>query len=384
MPLKNVFIMLFSKKFFQNYFKKIFYNLFKFAYGNIKGVIDPKNEDKNIEVIFVNKNNQAKYNIYKVKNARLYTDRINDTAIIKENNIIKGPSFQYREINKKIKNTDVENNIVFTKGTPRIKKRIKGKVLSLLTGGGGNENYWHWIYDVLPRIGIFQNIKKIEDIDFFLVPDNRRKFQKESLEILGISEKKQISSVNFRHIISDEIFITSHPIDLTENPTEDIQNIPIWICEWLKESFINNNNNSELKFSKKVFLDRSDSTSNSKNLRSIINEKEVKEFLLKEGFKIIKLGNENFKDQVSIFNNADIIVGLHGAGFANLSFCKPKTKIIELKNKTAGKVIENLAIKNDLDYRTLSFESAKFDNSNQFGHINVSLNFLKKTIDEFI
>ena len=25
-------------------------------------------------------------------------------------------------------------------------------VLSLLTGGGGNDNYWHWMFDVLPRI----------------------------------------------------------------------------------------------------------------------------------------------------------------------------------------------------------------------------------------
>ena len=50
----------------------------------------------------------------------------------------------------------IEDNIVLKKGTPRFKKKIKGKVFSLLTGGGGNENYFHWLFDVLPRLKILQ------------------------------------------------------------------------------------------------------------------------------------------------------------------------------------------------------------------------------------
>ena len=46
-----------------------------------------------------------------------------------------------------------ENNIVFKKGTPRKLTNLNGSVLSLLTGGGGNNNYWHWLFDVLRRIG---------------------------------------------------------------------------------------------------------------------------------------------------------------------------------------------------------------------------------------
>ena len=43
---------------------------------------------------------------------------------------------------------EVDKNIVFSKGTPRFKKRIKGNLFSLLTGGAGNHNYWHWMFDV--------------------------------------------------------------------------------------------------------------------------------------------------------------------------------------------------------------------------------------------
>jgi len=368
-----------NKKSFQKFFKFISYSLFKILYGNVEGVIDPNNNDE-IEIKFVKKNGEINYNVYKVKNGRLYTDRINDTAIIKNNKIIKGPSFQFRIDNSRVINGDVKENIIFTKGTPRLQKKIKGKVLSLLTGGAGNDNYWHWLFDVLPRINICENIIELDKIDFFLLPDNKRKFQIETLEILGIPQRKQISSVNFRHIISKELYATNHPVLLTNDATNDIQNMPLWISEWLKKKFIKKNINEKVNFSKKIYIARSDSISNIKDLRSITNEEKVKQFLLQNGFKIIKLGELHFKDQVLTFNNADIIVGLHGAAFANLAFCKSNTKIIELRSRTAGKMIENLAIKNRLFYKPLNCETNKFDHFNQFGHINVPI----KKLEEFI
>ena len=56
-----------------------------------------------------------------MKNGRLYTDRINDTAIIYKK-IIDGPSFQFRDLKSKVINGPVKSNIVFKKGTPRLKK----------------------------------------------------------------------------------------------------------------------------------------------------------------------------------------------------------------------------------------------------------------------
>ena len=61
-------------------------------------------------------------------------------------------------------NSKIEDNIVFTKGTPRVLKSLKGSVISLLTGGGGNNNYWHWLFDVLPRLGLCKNYIKLENI----------------------------------------------------------------------------------------------------------------------------------------------------------------------------------------------------------------------------
>ena len=367
----------FNKKSAQNIFKGIFQKLFKVIYGNIEGIIKSDNFT-NVEKILIKKDNKISYNIFKVNKGRLYTDRINDTAVIYKNNIIEGPSFQFRIINSKVINAPTEENIVLKKGTPRIKKTLKGNVLSLLTGGGGNDNYWHWLFDVLPRLGICEDAINLNEINYFLLPNNKRKFQIETLEILGISKEKMLSSLKFRHIICDQLYSTTHPVVLTNNATEDIKNIPKWISNWLKKSFLNL---SKKKSYKKIYIDRGDSISNVKHLRTIINEDEIKKYLINHGFQVLKMSELDFMEQVSIFNNADTVVGLHGAGFANTVFAKENTKIIEIKSKTTGDVIKNLAISNNLNYKSIECDSNEFDLQNQYGHINVPINKLKDTLE---
>ena len=75
---------------------------------------------------------------------------------------------------------EINKNIVFSKGTPRLKKKITGNLFALLTGGGGNYNYWHWMFDVLPRIKILSNIININEIDNFLLPNLDKNFQRVS------------------------------------------------------------------------------------------------------------------------------------------------------------------------------------------------------------
>ena len=77
----------------------------------------------------------------------------------------------------------------------------------------------------------------------------------------------------------------------------------------------------------------------------ITNEEEVKECLMKNNFIPIKLHEMKFIDQVDLFYNAKCVVGLHGAGFANLVFCISGTKVIELRSPTSGDSIKNISKK---------------------------------------
>ncbi len=359
----------------QKIFKEFFYNLFHLIHGKISGVILSKDDHriKTLEAIFQNVN---KYKVYIIKGGRLYTDRIHDTAVILDDKIIDGPSFQLRPVN----NVSINQNIVFTKGTPRFKKKLNGTTLSLLTGGAGNDNYFHWLFDVLPRIKICEKVFDISKIDYFLFPDIEKKFQSESLDILKIPRNKRLSSKKFRHIITDEIIITKHPYCINNDADEEIENIPIWISEWLKSVCLDKKKFDNKNYPAKIYIDRKDSISNNKKLRSIVNEDEVKDLLQKYNFKIISLSDNSFEEQVRIINNAKEIVGLHGAGFANFCFCEPNTKIIELKSTTSGKMYENLAFNNKLEYKSVSSEPVGINYNNQYGHIKVSIDNLEEKL----
>ena len=179
------FIRTVIKKFLQKIFKKISYGIFLKIYGKIEHSIECE-EDNRIKVEIISQEENLKYKIYKIPNSRLYTDRIQDTAVIIDNKIVEGPSFQFRYTKESaVRNSKSENNIVFNKGTPRKLRNLKGTVLSLLTGGAGNTNYWHWLFDVLPRIGLFSKVYSLNDIDYFLVPDIVKKFQYVVFRVLG-------------------------------------------------------------------------------------------------------------------------------------------------------------------------------------------------------
>ena len=353
--------------------KSFGYSIISILYRKINTFVDAKNH-KSVEIInsFFTKN--YSYKIFRIQNCRIYTDTINDTAFIIDNKIVKGPSFQLRNT----KNSDISNNIVFQKGTPKLKKNLKGKVFSLLTGGAGNENYWHWLFDVLPRLKILKNQLDLNEIDFFLFPGLEKKFQNETLDLLEIPFSKRISSKFYRHIQSQISIAVDHPYVFNNEPSKSVLNIPIWIIEYLRKEFIKG---TSKKFPSKFYIDRSDSTSNHRHLRSIINEEDVKKTLSQKGFSIIRLSDLSFSDQVSLFNSASKIVGLHGAGLANLTFCKPEASILELKSASAGYMYSNLAKKLNLNYKDISLESKNFYNNDQQGSIDVPLRLLEERIN---
>ena len=367
------------KKFLQKIFKVVSYEIFFKIYGKVEKSINCS-KDKRIEVKILNIDKDLKYRVFNIDDGRLYTDRIHDTAILLENKIVEEASFQLRYKGPFIHNSNIKDNIVFKKGTPRRLRNLNGSVLSLLTGGGGNHNYWHWLFDVLPRLSLCSKILKLNEVDYFLFPSLLKRFQTETLDLLNIPKHKRLSSEKFRHIKADNLLVTEHPVMVSGEATEDIRNTPSWISEWLKNSFLKRKISSSKK---NFYIDRNDHSNNQQQQRSISNEDEVKKYLLNKNFISVKLQDINFIEQVNLFNNAECIVGLHGGGFANIVFCKPGTKIVELRSNQAGPPIENLAKKNNLNYNSITVESKKsekYNYRNQQGAIEVPIKDLNKIL----
>jgi capsular polysaccharide biosynthesis protein len=67
------------------------------------------------------------------------------------------------------------------------------------------------------------------------------------------------------------------------------------------------------------------------NRRRCLNEAVLEAELLKRDFQAIMLEDLAFEDQIVTFSEAELVVGLHGAGLTNLVFCKPGTLFVEVQ-----------------------------------------------------
>ena len=359
----------------KTFLKSIKGYLYSILYGPIKGIIAAQ-KNKNIELKKIFFHKKVFYNIYIINFGSVISNSVDDTAYLYDNYLIKEPSYQYR-INKKnlVSNGKINSNFILNYGIQYLKKNLNLNLISLLSGGASKTNYWHWMFDTLPKIGILERSKINITKSFFLSPSLSQKFQLETLLSLGLSKKQILNGEKFKHIKARQVIATDHPINLNNNPTNSITNIPSWIIKWHRKKYIKKFNKSF--FYKKIFIDR-----NTKN-RRIINNNEFKKILLENGFKIIKLENYSFFNQVKLFNRAKIIAGIHGAGFANIIFCKKNTKIIELSTKSSGDAIKNLAKKCNLKYFRILNNNISNSLKYQNFHINVNVLKLKNNLKKF-
>ena len=133
-----------------------------------------------------------------------------------------------------------------------------------------------------------------------------------------------------------------------------------WSLNFLNKSFSNKNYKNKYK---KIFVDRDqlklidiNNLEKYKNYRVLINETEIKNFLLSEGFDIIKPEDYSFEEQVKIFSSAKFIIGLYGAAMMMLSFCKKNTSVLEIKPKLGGNEFKNISKLLKLKHRQINLK----------------------------
>ena len=297
-------------------YKNIINLLFKIIYGRI---FISKNINKNFKIKKIKINSNNHISLYLIKKCRIFTDCQTNVAYIHKNQII--PNISYQQNGDQIAN--IKFNSTLKNGTPKVKFFFSGVIVSLLQGSSGS-NYYHWLFDIIPRLEILKKNGYLKKVDFFYLPD-LNKFIIETLKHYGIKKKQLINSKKFKHIYSDEVLVLEHPYFKKGTIASNFSRIPKWIPLLLKKKFLKHKR--KFNCSNKVFIDRSDS----KFIHfSIKNYKETKTFFENKGFKFYELSKLNLFKTIYLFNNAKIIAGPHGAGFANLVFCKKNTKVYEI------------------------------------------------------
>lgn len=179
-------------------------------------------------------------------------------------------------------------------------------------------NYFHWMLECLPRMSLLEKFVPI--LDGVVVSESIMPFHRESLALLGVDPSKLIACSATTNIEFEYLFVPKY--FARDNP-------PRWLHQWFKAKFLGPDIDELSKSARrKLYISRADA-----GTRRCLNDDELYGHLAPLGFERIVLTGMAFKEQATLFFAADTIVAHHGAGLANMVFCRPDTRLLEIFSK---------------------------------------------------
>jgi capsular polysaccharide biosynthesis protein len=184
-------------------------------------------------------------------------------------------------------------------------------------------NAGHWISDCVPAISSYDFLSSAYREDgsnpVILVPPLNPRMLR-SLQLIGIGPES-VKEVDPNQVIAlDRLVVSSLLCGRTA---------PSPFCSTVYEQMVKRINvqipASERAGGRGIYVSRLDGAS-----RQMRNEQHVIEKLSSRGIVPIILSSMSMDERIEKFRNADFVVGAHGAGMANISFCQPGAVIYEI------------------------------------------------------
>lgn len=242
---------------------------------------------------------------------------------------------------------------------------------ALFLGGNGSWNWFHFLIEIMPKLTIYdkKNSQVLLVNDIVLKTPSMQKIlnivSKNNFEIKYLSSEKAYYVKNLYHINDfnhlqfnrfDNLIKsdgTSFNAKLTRNYSEVIIN-EITPVENLPQN---------------IFLYR-------KNTHRIANNQdEILNYLVPYGFVAVCLEELSLEMQVNYFKNAKFIIGISGAAWSNLIFCrnKPKSICFIPDNAKEFSAFSNLAYIFNVD---LLFQTYETNNAHHYSS-NFEIDFIE-------
>lgn len=187
------------------------------------------------------------------------------------------------------------------------RKRICGRIAVL--NARYCHNYFHWLIEILPRLVTMRRAGI--SADFYLV-DCLRTYQQNALAALGI-ERHQLIQPHFKLLLeADEIVVPSFP------SPQCLRDLGPALLSGFGQV-------APAVSTRRVFISRRET-----GTRTLANEPQVERLLHAHGFETHFMEQYPLAKQARLIHDAEIVVGTHGAGLANLVFARPGTRVIEI------------------------------------------------------
>ncbi len=195
--------------------------------------------------------------------------------------------------------------------------------------------YSHWLLDELPRLLALDPVDQAPQ----LIAHTKHEFSRTALALYGW--KGGLIEPKWQAHRQCEQLIVPSLVGFVGRPTVRAAR--------LLNAFVQPLHTGTSVYGERLYLSRE-----ATRRRRITNESALWAELESRGFVKLRLEEMPWREQINAFRQAKVIVAPHGAGLANLVFCRAGTRVVELFNREyVNACFWRLAAVNDLDYRPL-------------------------------
>jgi len=186
---------------------------------------------------------------------------------------------------------------------------LRGRV-AVLTEHCSGFNYSHWLLMGLGRVFAIQKKFPLESFDHFVFSPFQFPFHWQTIEQVGIPKEKVFQmrpgqQLKIKGLITANYRL--HPDPFVMRSWNQL--VP----------------NLEKKKRRRLYVSRERAVG-----RRLTNEKDVLRIIEPLGFEKVLLEELTFLEQIKLFQNAECVLCPTGASLANIVFCSPGTKVIEI------------------------------------------------------
>lgn len=189
------------------------------------------------------------------------------------------------------------------------------RALHAMCGYVGNRNYAHWWVDIVPVIGFAIENGILADTKLLLPPLPAR-YQAQTLALIPEIEGRSIVFEPQTHARCAELLF--HPRLTASDYTPDPGRMR-FMAQLKRRA------GAREDVRRKLYLSRRDAAG-----RPLANADAVEAAAAEFGYEIVMTSGLSVAEQIRLFAEASHLISPHGAGLANMLFCRPSTRLLEL------------------------------------------------------
>ncbi|UOY10289.1 DUF563 domain-containing protein [Methanonatronarchaeum sp. AMET6-2] len=181
-------------------------------------------------------------------------------------------------------------------------------------------SYYHWMVEYLPKLRFLEHyIEQTQKSPIILVESNPRDFVIETLDLAGYPSDMYKEWNELELQVQNLIVSIHRPHQFDyQNPVKSNYNPSIKDLIWLRERMLSNTQYNKRKNNKIIYISRQEVPS--ERGRKVVNFKSLIDIIHEFGGESYVLEEMEFEEQVKLFAESGMIIGLHGAGLLNMIF----------------------------------------------------------------